>query len=65
MPARCRIDEARRELHRLLENPELATTPVLVLANKIDLQPHIVRRPAHSLWQLQGVPDSGLIGRGG
>ena len=29
------------ELHRLLEDRELASTPLLVLANKIDLQPHI------------------------
>jgi Arf/Sar family protein len=32
---------ARRELHRLLEDRELATTPLLVLANKIDLEPHM------------------------
>ncbi|KAJ1445887.1 ADP-ribosylation factor family-domain-containing protein [Pelagophyceae sp. CCMP2097] len=31
---------ARKELHRLLEDRELATTPLLVLANKIDLEPH-------------------------
>lgn len=36
-----RIDEARRELHRLLEDPALATTPVLVAANKVDIRPHI------------------------
>jgi len=38
-----RMSEARKELHRLLEHPGLSTTPVLVLANKIDLQPHVVR----------------------
>ncbi|KAH8055666.1 Arf-like GTPase [Aureococcus anophagefferens] len=32
---------ARKELHRLLEDRELATTPLLVIANKIDLDPHI------------------------
>jgi len=32
---------ARKELHRLLEDRELASTPLLVLANKIDLEPHI------------------------
>ena len=32
---------ARRELHRLLEDRELASTPLLVLANKIDLEPHM------------------------
>ena len=35
------IPLARKELHRLLEDRELATTPVLVIANKIDLDPHI------------------------
>ena len=35
------ISLARKELHRLLEDKELASTPLLVLANKIDLQPHI------------------------
>ena len=35
------IPLARKELHRLLEDRELATTPLLVIANKIDLDPHI------------------------
>ena len=35
------IPLARKELHRLLEDRELATTPVLVIVNKIDLEPHI------------------------
>lgn len=36
-----KLRTARKELHRLLEIRELATIPVLVLANKIDLEPHI------------------------
>lgn len=36
-----KISTARKELHRLLEIRELATIPVLCLANKIDLEPHI------------------------
>jgi ADP-ribosylation factor-like protein 8 len=32
--------DAKRELHRLLEDKDLATTPLLVIANKIDLEPH-------------------------
>ena len=36
-----RMELARKELHRLLEDRELATTPLLIIANKIDLDPHI------------------------
>ena len=36
-----KISTARRELHRLLEDRQLATTPLLILANKIDLTPHM------------------------
>lgn len=32
--------DAKAELHRLLEDKELASTPLLVVANKIDLEPH-------------------------
>jgi ADP-ribosylation factor-like protein 8 len=32
--------DAKQELHRLLEDRELATTPILIVANKIDLEPH-------------------------
>ena len=39
--ARQQVPQARIELHRLLEDRELATTPLLVLANKIDLEPHM------------------------
>mmetsp|Transcript_1252 Transcript_1252/g.3350 ORF Transcript_1252/g.3350 Transcript_1252/m.3350 type:complete len:181 (-) Transcript_1252:204-746(-) len=35
------VDSSRRELHRLLEDRELATTPILVVANKIDVEPHL------------------------
>ena len=36
-----RIDQSRKELHRLLENSELNGVPLLVVGNKIDLEPHI------------------------
>lgn len=35
------VSLARRELHVLLEDRELAGIPLLVLANKIDLDPHL------------------------
>lgn len=34
------LPDAKAELHRLLEDRELATTALLVVANKIDLEPH-------------------------
>lgn len=34
------LPDAKAELHRLLEDKELATTALLVVANKIDLEPH-------------------------
>ncbi len=35
------LPTAKHELHRLLEDRSLATTPILVVANKVDLDPHI------------------------
>jgi ADP-ribosylation factor-like protein 8 len=34
------LPEAKKELHRLLEDRELAKTALLIVANKIDLEPH-------------------------
>ena len=34
------LPDAKMELHRLLEDKELARTAVLIVANKIDLEPH-------------------------
>ena len=34
------LPDAKKELHRLLEDKELARTAILVVANKIDLEPH-------------------------
>eukprot|EP00699_Malawimonas_sp_californiana_P001495 EC715660.1.p1 GENE.EC715660.1~~EC715660.1.p1 ORF type:complete len:185 (+),score=21.20 EC715660.1:52-606(+) len=36
-----RMDEARRELNTLLEEESLRRLPLLVVANKIDLEPHL------------------------
>ena len=35
------LPTAKHELHRLLEDRALVTTPLLVIANKVDLDPHI------------------------
>eukprot|EP00602_Paraphysomonas_sp_CaronLab_P000652 CAMPEP_0185024914 /NCGR_PEP_ID=MMETSP1103-20130426/8080_1 /TAXON_ID=36769 /ORGANISM="Paraphysomonas bandaiensis, Strain Caron Lab Isolate" /LENGTH=87 /DNA_ID=CAMNT_0027558003 /DNA_START=368 /DNA_END=631 /DNA_ORIENTATION=- len=34
------LPDVKIELHRLLEDRELTSTPLLVVANKIDLEPH-------------------------
>lgn len=34
------LPDVKIELHRLLEDRELQTTPLLVVANKVDLSPH-------------------------
>ena len=39
----ARLDEARRELGALLEEEVLRRLPLLVVANKIDLDPHVSR----------------------
>eukprot|EP00736_Rhodelphis_marinus_P011483 Rmarinus@m.28153 len=36
-----RLTTARHELHTLLEDRELAQTPLLVLGNKVDVDPHL------------------------
>ena len=41
VPQRERLPLARKELHALLEDPELQKMPLLVLGNKIDLEPHV------------------------
>lgn len=35
------LPDAKSELHRLLEDRELARTAILIVANKIDLDPHV------------------------
>ena len=37
--AKSLLPEAKRELYRLLEDKELSSTPLLIVANKIDLTP--------------------------
>lgn len=35
------INQARYELHRLLDKPELHKVPLLVIGNKVDVEPHL------------------------
>lgn len=56
--APSQLSVARRELHRLLEDRELATTPLLVLANKIDIIPHVAEGEMIRELNLDYIVDS-------
>jgi ADP-ribosylation factor-like protein 8 len=49
------------ELHRLLEDKELATTPLLIVANKIDLEPHASEANLISELNLDYITDNPWI----
>ncbi len=36
-----KLEVAKRELHKLLDDGSIGSTPMLVCANKIDLHPHV------------------------
>ena len=69
---RERLPLARKELHALLEDPELAQMPLLVLGNKIDLEPHMSKEEIIKGLNLDYIQDqpwecmaiSGLRGLG-
>ncbi len=54
---RQRIDEARRELHRILSDKEMKRTVLLVLANKQDLAEAMHPNEVAEKLQLETLPD--------
>jgi GTPase SAR1 family protein len=58
-----RVAEARRELHRLLEDTTLAATPILIAANKVDISPHMPEQQL--IKELNLVRGSGCCGGSG
>lgn len=61
--AHDQIGEARVELHRLLEDRDLATTPILVCSNKVDLEPHISEHELIKSLNLDYLIDNPVSGR--
>nr|QXF29027.1 Arl18 [Vischeria sp. CAUP Q 202] len=59
--AQDRVSSAKKELHRLLEDRELAKTPLLVLANKIDLKPHMSEHDLIKEMNLDYIVDNPWI----
>jgi len=55
------LPDAKAELHRLLEDRELATTPLLVVSNKIDLEPHATEQMLIKELNLDYISDNPWI----
>lgn len=53
-----RLDLARRELHRLLDDQNLSGIPILIALNKVDLHPHISKEDAIRELNLTYVTDN-------
>jgi len=49
---------AKRELHKLLDDGSIGSTPLLVLANKIDIEPHVGETELIERMQLNYVMDT-------
>mmetsp|Transcript_9855 Transcript_9855/g.16363 ORF Transcript_9855/g.16363 Transcript_9855/m.16363 type:complete len:192 (-) Transcript_9855:469-1044(-) len=55
------LPDVKVELHRLLEDRELQTTPLLVVANKIDLTPHATEPELIKALNLDYIVDNPWI----
>jgi len=55
------LPDAKAELHRLLEDRELATTALLVVSNKIDLEPHATEQMLIKELNLDYIVDNPWI----
>jgi ADP-ribosylation factor-like protein 8 len=53
-----KLETARKELHKLLDDGSIGTTPLLVLANKIDIVPHVGEAELIEQLQLNYVIDT-------
>ncbi len=53
-----KLPAAKKELHKLLDDGSIGTTPVLVLANKIDLPDHVGEQELIEALQLNYVMET-------
>ena len=56
--APMKMATAKKELHKLLDDGSIGTTPLLVLANKIDIDPHVGETERIERLQLKYVMDT-------
>jgi ADP-ribosylation factor-like protein 8 len=54
---RAQLPTAKHELHRLLEDQDLAKIPLLVCANKIDIEPHVSENELIAALNLDYITD--------
>ena len=53
-----KLSTAKKELHKLLDDGSIGSTPLLVLANKIDIIPHVGESELIEKLQLNYVMDT-------
>lgn len=56
-----RLKDAAKELHKLLDDGSIGTTPLLVLANKIDIPNHVTENELIEKLQLNYVMETPWI----
>jgi ADP-ribosylation factor-like protein 8 len=57
----AQFPSAKHELHRLLEDPDLAKTPLVIVANKIDIEPHASESQLIAELNLDYVTDQAWV----
>jgi Arf/Sar family protein len=57
-----KLGTAKKELHKLLDDGSIGSTPMLILANKIDLNPHVGEAELIDKLQLNYVMETPWMG---
>ena len=58
-----KLGTAKKELHKLLDDGSIGSTPMLILANKIDLNPHVGEAELIDKLQLNYVMETPWMGK--
>ena len=58
-----KLSTAKKELHKLLDDGSIGSTPMLILANKIDINPHVGEAELIEKLQLNYVMETPWMGK--
>jgi hypothetical protein len=58
-----KLSTAKKELHKLLDDGSIGSTPMLILANKIDINPHVGEAELIDKLQLNYVMETPWMGK--